>query len=123
MRPLHRIISGTFGQILGPDLKYIRIPDFKHANKAILKHIELLAEQISTDIVETRPRFIDVIRNAKATHASVSYLLDMEITKLLGLDKAFLERLYDELIEIFTNVGKISENRHKIEEIGSSYDE
>lgn len=101
LKPLHRVISGSFGQILGPDLKFLRIPDFSVINKNKLEKIQDIVKKLGKIAINEKPTFMDAILEAKQNHQSLLYQLDYELTKCMGLEDNILDLLYDELLLLF----------------------
>ncbi|MFX1253168.1 MAG: N-6 DNA methylase [Promethearchaeota archaeon] len=94
---IRRVISGLFCQILGPDMKYLRIPNFSEASKSLKQEIRKYTEQIGSIPVEKRPTFLDALKKAKLDKNDPLYLLDVTFAKLMGLDTK-LDLVYDVLI-------------------------
>ncbi len=94
---IRRVISGLFCQILGPDMKYLRIPNFFKAPESLKQEIRKYTEQIGRVPVKSRPTFLDALKKAKIDKNDPLYLLDVAFVKLMGLDKE-LDLFYDILI-------------------------
>ncbi|MFX0065454.1 MAG: N-6 DNA methylase [Candidatus Hermodarchaeota archaeon] len=94
---IRRVISGLFCQILGPDMKYLRIPNFSEVSKSLKQEIRKYTEQIGSIPVKNRPTFLDALKKAKFDKNDSLYLLDVAFAKLMGLDTK-LDLLYDVLI-------------------------
>ncbi len=93
-----RVISGGYGQILGPDMQYFRAPDFSSISNTYSEGLRNLANEICDFPVRNKTTFLEAIESAKENKNDPLFKLDILIADIMGLSKSFVNELHETLI-------------------------
>jgi tRNA1(Val) A37 N6-methylase TrmN6 len=94
-----REINRAYGQLLGPDMKYLRIPNFENLTNSQTEGIKAITQKMKKSPVNQYPPFIERIKQAQKNKDNLLYQLDEYFAEILGYTSQNLRELYFILIE------------------------
>lgn len=95
-----RTINRSFGQLLGPDLAYIRVPHRPNLSYEEENQLDQLVRAVATsDVVANKPTLLDTMLVAWRDKTSPQHRLDQFFAHLLELQPSTVTNLYQSLYE------------------------